>query len=145
MIDLKDPQNLFEILKHGQCKCEQNWAETIIVVRIKRILTTIQFTNVIAVKIVRSNVPTMFKGEVMTKNEEREEKMFGCREAELKESVENSLTFKLSGPAMVAASMMSDAQEELLRGMNEEARQTLNRAKFVLFEYVSPRERAERG
>jgi hypothetical protein len=118
----------------------------IIRARSKRISMKIPKPNVIAVKIVRSNVPTISKGEVMlTKQEEREEKMFGCREAELKEAVEKSLTFQLSGPAMVAASMMSDAQEELARGMNEEARQTLNRAKFVLFEYVSPRERAERG
>ena len=37
---------------------------------------------------------------------------------------------------MIIGSMMSDAQEEIERNMNEEARQTLNRAKFVLFNYV---------
>ena len=37
---------------------------------------------------------------------------------------------------MYVASMMSDAQEELERDLNENARQTLNRAKFVLFNYV---------
>ena len=79
----------------------------------------------------------------MTLQEEREVKMFGIRLELLKESIEKSLTFKLQGPSMVAASMMSDAQEELVRGMTEEARQTLNRAKWVLFEYVSPREREE--
>jgi hypothetical protein len=37
---------------------------------------------------------------------------------------------------MAAASLMSDAQQEIEFGMNEQARQTLNRAKFVLFNYV---------
>jgi hypothetical protein len=37
---------------------------------------------------------------------------------------------------MVVASMMSDAQQEIEFGMDESARQTLNRAKFVLFNYV---------
>ena len=62
--------------------------------------------------------------------------MYGCTEENLRESVENSITFKLSGPAMIAAGMMSDAQEEIAYGMNEEARKTLNRAKWVLFTYV---------
>lgn len=68
--------------------------------------------------------------------EEREIGMFGVTRAELKEFVESSLTFEVSGPAMVAASMMSDAQEEIAHGMIEEARQTLNRAKWVLFKYA---------
>ena len=37
---------------------------------------------------------------------------------------------------IIVAGMMSDAQEELERDLNEQARQTLNRAKFVLFNYV---------
>ena len=61
--------------------------------------------------------------------------MYGCTEAELRSSVELSTTFKYSGAAMVAASMMSDAQEEIAYGMSEAARKTLNRAKWVLFEY----------
>jgi hypothetical protein len=67
---------------------------------------------------------------------EREIGMYGCTEADLRESVESSITFKFSGPAMVAASMMSDAQEEIAYGMEEAARKTLNRAKFVLFTYI---------
>jgi hypothetical protein len=67
---------------------------------------------------------------------EREIKMYGCTEARLRESVESSVTFKFSGPAMIVAGMMSDAQEEIAHGMDEAARKTLNRAKFVLFAYI---------
>jgi hypothetical protein len=66
----------------------------------------------------------------------REENIYGCTEFQMKEMFENSLTFKLSGPAMVCASLMSDAQEEIAHGMTEEARKTLNRAKWVLSTYV---------
>jgi hypothetical protein len=50
-------------------------------------------------------------------------------------------TFKFSGPAMVVASMMSDAQEMMAYEQPdfntiEDQRQLLNRAKFVLFEYI---------
>jgi hypothetical protein len=68
--------------------------------------------------------------------QEREINMYGLTEADLRTSVERSITFKTSGPAMVAASWMSDAQEEIAHGMGESARKTLNRAKFVLFTYI---------
>jgi hypothetical protein len=66
----------------------------------------------------------------------REENMYGCTVAAMKESIEGSLTFKLSGPAMIVASLMSDAQEEIAHNMKEDARQTLNRAKWVLSTYI---------
>ena len=62
--------------------------------------------------------------------------MYGCQIAHFKESLEDSFTFKCSGPAMCAMSLMSDAQEEMSHGMVENARQTINRAKWVLSEYV---------
>lgn len=68
--------------------------------------------------------------------QEREINMYGCTEAELRTSIESSITFKLSGPAMIVAGLMSDAQEEIQYGMEEAARKTLNRAKWVLFEYM---------
>ena len=71
---------------------------------------------------------------------DREINMYGLTEADLRASVERSITFKTSGPAMVAASWMSDAQEEIAHGMAESARKTLNRAKFVLFEYIMDKE-----
>lgn len=70
----------------------------------------------------------------------REYAMYGCYEDELRANIESSVTFKFTGAAMVAASMMSDAQELLSmsgsEGTREEVRQMLNRAKFALFEYV---------
>ena len=79
----------------------------------------------------------------LSEQEKREVRMYGVTVAGMRESVESSLTFKLSGPAMIAASMMSDAQEminteygEVDYMRAEDARQALNRAKWVLFEYV---------
>ena len=72
---------------------------------------------------------------------QREIRMYGCTEAQMREAVESSSTFKFSGPAMVVASMMSDAQEMMAYEQPdfntiEDQRQLLNRAKFVLFEYI---------
>ena len=64
-----------------------------------------------------------------------EKNTYGCSIADFRESMEDSITFKVSGPEMIVAGLMSDAQEELAYGNNEGARQTLNRAKWVLFEY----------
>jgi hypothetical protein len=83
-------------------------------------------------------------GEMITMNEsqKRDIRMYGCTEAQMKEAVEQSITFRFSGPAMMAASLMSDAQEminteygdiDYMRA--EDARQALNRAKWILFEY----------
>ena len=74
----------------------------------------------------------------------REISMYGCTEAQLREMVESSITFKLSGPAMIAASMLSDAQEMMAYEQPnfptiEAQRQLLNRAKWVLFEYSMDR------
>lgn len=80
----------------------------------------------------------------MTDVEKREVRMYGCTVAEMKEAVEESLTFRFSGPAMYAASLMSDCQE-MLGSDNagsydfmvvEDVRQALNRAKWILFTYV---------
>lgn len=68
---------------------------------------------------------------------------YGASEADVRKAVEGSISFKTSGPLMVAMGMMSDAQEMLAmstRGTqattNETVRQMLNRAKFVIAEYV---------
>jgi len=71
----------------------------------------------------------------LTDVEKRQVRMFGCTEQQMREAVEESFTFRFSGPAMYAMSLMSDAQEEILRDMNEDARQTLNRAKWILSTY----------
>ena len=76
----------------------------------------------------------------------RQINMYGCTEDQMREAVEQSLTFRHSGPAMMAASLMSDAQEminteygdiDYMRA--EDARQCLNRAKWILFEYCDKR------
>jgi hypothetical protein len=84
---------------------------------------------------------TAFEG--LTTKEIREVGMYGCTEAQMREAVESSITFKMTGPAMIVASMMSDAQEminteygEVDFNRAEDARHQLNRAKWVLFTYI---------
>ena len=59
--------------------------------------------------------------------------MYGCDFQAFKESVENSLTYKLSGGVMVLAGLLSDAQELMAMGDTETARKYLNRAKALMF------------
>lgn len=82
----------------------------------------------------------------MSETEKREVRMYGCTVVQMKEAVEESLTFRFgfSGPAMMAASLMSDCQEMLASDNGgsydfmvvEDVRQTLNRAKWILATYV---------
>lgn len=85
----------------------------------------------------------------LTEQEKREVRMYGCTEAQMREAVENSATFKFTGPAMVAAGMLSDAQEmvaygpydsDTLANIMEDQRQLINRAKWVMFEYIMDRD-----
>ena len=83
--------------------------------------------------------------QALTEQEKREVRMYGVTEASMREAVESSSTFRFSGPAMVVASMMSDAQEMMAYEQPdfntiEDQRQLLNRAKFVLFEYIMDRQ-----
>lgn len=85
--------------------------------------------------------------EGLTTKEIREVGMYGCTEAQMREAVESGSTFRFSGPAIVVASMLSDAQEMMAYEQPdfntiEDQRQLLNRAKFVLFTYVMDRETA---
>ena len=85
----------------------------------------------------------------LTDQQKREVRMYGCTEAEMREAVEQSITYRFSGPAMMAASILSDAQEminteygEVDSMRAEDARQAINRAKFVLFTYIMDKETA---
>ena len=83
--------------------------------------------------------------QALTVQEKREIGMYGVTEAGMRQAVESSSTFKFSGPAMVVASMMSDAQEMMAYEQPdfntiEDQRQLLNRAKFVLFTYIMDKE-----
>jgi hypothetical protein len=76
---------------------------------------------------------------------EREIGMYGCTETQMREAVESSPNFRFSGPAMVVASMLSDAQEMMAYEQPdfntiEDQRQLINRAKFVLFTYIMDQE-----
>jgi len=84
--------------------------------------------------------------QALSEQEKRQVRMYGVTEAGMREAVESSPTFKHSGPAMMAASIMSDVQEiidpeygELDFMRAEDARQALNRAKWILFEYCETR------
>lgn len=57
---------------------------------------------------------------------------YGCLANEFISSVKESITFKFSGLNMVLMSLLSDAQEEIVAGRENEARQTINRAKLLL-------------
>lgn len=83
--------------------------------------------------------------QALTEQEKREIRMYGVTEAGMRQAVESSFTFRVSGPAMMAASLMSDCQEmvsygpydsDTLANILEDQRQTLNRAKWILFEYM---------
>ena len=79
----------------------------------------------------------------LSDSQKREIRMYGVTESEMREAVEQSITFRHSGPAMMAASIMSDCQEMLSHDNGgsydfmvvEDVRQALNRAKWILFEY----------
>ena len=60
--------------------------------------------------------------------------MYGCDIEAFKESVKESFTYKHQGGYMVVASLLSDAQEQLAHGDDFGARQTLNKAKALLFD-----------
>lgn len=92
---------------------------------------------------------TAFEG--LTTREINEIRMYGCTVDQMREAVEQSITFRFSGPAMMAMSLMSDCQEMLAHGngqiglsgapeidttVSEDVRQTLNRAKWILSAYV---------
>lgn len=66
------------------------------------------------------------------------EQQVGCFGCTLEE-VDSIVKGALSSPSMLVMGMMSDAQEEIARGMSEEARQTLNRAKYIVSEYLHQR------
>ena len=84
-----------------------------------------------------------------TESDRREIRMYGTTVDQMRECVEESLTYRFSGAAMYAMGLMSDAQEMVNYGLNygphdsdtwanimEDQRQLLNRAKWVLSTYV---------
>lgn len=85
----------------------------------------------------------------LSASDQKEIRCYGCTIAQMREAVEQSLTFRFQGAAMMAMSLMSDAQEHISDQYGEvdwmrreDARQTLNRAKWILSTYCSNREAA---
>jgi hypothetical protein len=60
---------------------------------------------------------------------------YGSTKADILESVTDSISFKFSGPGMVIASYLSDAQEVMSFGDTERARQYINIAKMLMQEF----------
>jgi len=62
---------------------------------------------------------------------------YGAKKSEILESVMDSITFKMSGPAMVIASYLSDAQEMMQYSTPRwnDSRQFINIAKMLLTEF----------
>jgi hypothetical protein len=81
--------------------------------------------------------------------EQREIRMYGCTVAQMRDAVEESLTYRFSGPAMYVISMLSDAQEMTAYDTGghidlmviEDQRQLLNRDKWILSTYCMKEER----
>ena len=65
---------------------------------------------------------------------EWEKQAYGSTKAEILESIEDSLTFRMSGIEMVIASYLSDAQELIEFNDKNRARQYINIAKMLIFE-----------
>jgi len=81
----------------------------------------------------------------LSEQERREIRMYGCTVEQMREAVEQSITYRFSGAGMYVASLLSDAQEmvaygpydsDTLANIQEDQRQLLNRAKWVLSQYV---------
>ena len=65
---------------------------------------------------------------------EWEMQAYGAPKAEILETIEDSLTFRMSGIEMVIASYLSDAQELIEFNDKNRARQYINIAKMLIFE-----------
>jgi hypothetical protein len=80
----------------------------------------------------------------LSEQQKREIRMYGCTVEQMREAVEQSITYRFSGAGMYVASLLSDAQEMVAYDnggqydmmLIEDQRQLLNRAKWVMFEYV---------
>lgn len=74
--------------------------------------------------------------------EQKQVSCYGVTIEQMRVAVESSFSFKFHGPAFMAMSLMSDAQEAISDEYGEvdwmrrdDARQTLNRAKWILSTY----------
>jgi hypothetical protein len=67
---------------------------------------------------------------------------YGTTEKSIREEYMNSITARFSGLEMVVMSVLSDAQELLAMGQNEQSRKHMNIAKFILSEMMDEKRKA---
>ena len=67
---------------------------------------------------------------------EFEKNCYGMTEADIREEYMNGITARFSGLEMVVMGVLSDAQELLAMGANEQSRKNMNIAKFILSEML---------
>jgi hypothetical protein len=80
----------------------------------------------------------MIKKEL--KMTEFEKNCYGMTEADIREQYMESITARLSGLEMVAMGILSDAQEMMSMGYdNDQIRKQLNVAKFIMSEMMESR------
>ena len=66
--------------------------------------------------------------------EDRQVRMYGVTVEYMRAQFTEGM--RLGGPKMLVMSMLSDAQEQIALGQEEVARQTINRAKWALMEFL---------
>lgn len=67
---------------------------------------------------------------------EFESKCYGMTQDDIRKTYMDGLTARLSGLEMVVMGILSDAQELLAMGANEQSRKQMNIAKFILSEMM---------
>jgi len=74
---------------------------------------------------------------------EFEKNCYGISEAQIRKEYMDSITAKLSGLEMVAMGILSDAQEMMVSGFDQDrVRKQINIAKFILCEIMEAKETA---
>jgi len=74
---------------------------------------------------------------------EFERNCYGISEAQIRKEYMDSITAKLSGLEMVAMGILSDAQEMMVSGFDQDrVRKQINIAKFILCEIMEAKETA---
>lgn len=71
-----------------------------------------------------------------------ESKCYGMSESDIRTQYIKSITARFSGLEMVVMGVLSDAQELLAMGRNEESRKQMNIAKFILSEMMEAKVKA---
>jgi len=73
----------------------------------------------------------------LTEQEKHQVRTFGCTEQQMREAVEESLGSWPTGAAVMAMNLLGDAQDEITWGNHEDARQAINRAQWIISEYLT--------